>query len=213
MGGSVEAERAAVLRTIETETAAFLAKDYDAWADCWLHSEHVRRWSWYPTGGLTIEAGWARLSALMKQAMEDFPQPLSVDVRRENLSLRVAGEMAWATYDQHSGSAPDPFSLAGLQHELKILEKVGGEWKLSCVSELKPCQQFPDCPVLQVDALARVLWLNDRAQTGIERHHVLTISAGTLRARDQRSDRDLRSDGPPACRTRCISKPPDCVSQ
>jgi DNA-binding CsgD family transcriptional regulator len=193
LGGSVEAERAAVLRAIEAETAAFLAKDYDAWAECWLHSEHVRRWSWYPTGGLTIEAGWERLSALMKQAMQDFPQPLSVEIRRENLSLRIAGEMAWATYDQYSGNAPDPFSLAGLQHELKILEKVRGEWKLSCVSVLKPYQQLVDCPVLQVDKLARVLWMNERARTGIKRHPVLTISAGTLRARDRRSDADLRA--------------------
>ena len=61
LGGSVEPERTAVLQAIEAETAAFFAKDYDAWADCWLHSEHVRRWSWYPTGGLTIEAGWSRL--------------------------------------------------------------------------------------------------------------------------------------------------------
>ena len=123
MGGSAEPERTAVLEAIEAETAAFLAKDYDAWADCWLHSEHVRRWSWYPTGGLTIEAGWSRLDALMKQAMLDFPRPLSVKVRRENLSLRITGAMAWATYDQYSEDTPDPFSLAGLQHELKILEK------------------------------------------------------------------------------------------
>lgn len=193
MGASDETERAAVLRTIEAETAAYLAKDYDAWADCWVHSEHVRRWSWYPTGGLTIEVGWTRLSGLMKQAMQDFPQPLAVEVRRENLSLRMAGGMAWATYDQYSGNAPDPFSLAGLQHELKILEKVGPTWKLSCVSVLKPYQQFLDCPLLQVDELARVLWMNERARTGIKRHPVLTISAGTLRARDRRSDRDLRA--------------------
>ena len=64
-----------------TRDAAFFAKDYDAWADCWLHSEHVRRWSWYPIGGLTIEAGWTRLGALMRQAMQDFPEPLSVELR------------------------------------------------------------------------------------------------------------------------------------
>lgn len=193
MGASIETERAAVLRAIEAETAAFLAKDYDAWADCWLHAEHVRRWSWYPAGGLTIEAGWTRLSALMKQAMQDFPEPLSVEVRRENLSLRIAGGMAWATYDQYAGDAPDPFSLGGLQHELKILEKVGGDWKLSCVSVLKPHQQFLDCPVLQVDERARVLWMNERAEAGIRRHPVLTISAGMLRARHRRFDKDLRA--------------------
>ena len=192
MGGSAEPDRTAVLEAIEAETAAFLAKDYDAWADCWLHSEHVRRWSWYPTGGLTIEAGWSRLDALMKQAMLDFPRPLSVKVRRENLSLRITGAMAWATYDQYSEDTPDPFSLAGLQHELKILEKVDGKWKLSCVSVLKPYQQFLDCPMIQVDALARVLWINELARTRIRRHPGLTISAGTLRARSRISDRDLR---------------------
>jgi DNA-binding CsgD family transcriptional regulator len=193
MGGSVELERAAVLQAIEAETAAFFAKDYDAWANCWLHSEHVRRWSWYPIGGLTIEAGWTRLGALMRQAMQDFPKPLSVELRRENISLRIAGVMAWATYDQYSDEAPDPFSLAGLQHELKILENVDGKWKLSCVSVLKPYQQFLDCPVVEVDALARVLWINERARTRIQRHPSLTVSAGTLRARSRRSDRDLRA--------------------
>ena len=150
--------------------------------------------------------------------MQDFPQSafgggeagehLSSHRRRDGLgNLRPV-----------LGDTPDPFSLAGLQHELKILEKVDGKWKLSCVSVLKPSQQFLDCPVVQVDALARVLWINELARTRIRRHPGLTISAGTLRARSRTSDRDLRAAirmGRRPARTRCISRRPDqrlCVT-
>ena len=168
MDRTAETEHSAVLRVLEAETAAYLAKDYDAWADCWLHTEHVRRWAWFPVSGVTIEFGWSRVAALMRKAMQDFPEPLSVEVKRENLSLRVVGAMAWVTYDQYSANTEDPFNLAGLQHEMRICEKVDGRWKLSFISVLKPYQQFLDCPVVQVDPLARVVWMNERAMSRIK---------------------------------------------
>jgi DNA-binding CsgD family transcriptional regulator len=193
VGRAVDTEQAAILRVLESETAAFFSKDYDAWADCWVHSEHVKRWSWYPVGGVTIESGWARVSALMRKAMQDFPQPVSVEIRRENFSFRIAREIAWVTYDQYSSEVNDPFSVHGLQHELKIFERIGDDWKLACVSVLKPRQRSVECPVLEVDDRGRIVWMNQLARVGITRHAGLRVSGGTLCARDRISDRDLRS--------------------
>lgn len=44
-----EEARRAVMHVIETESAAYLARDYEGWARCWVHSPHLQRW--YPAAG------------------------------------------------------------------------------------------------------------------------------------------------------------------
>src|SRR5436190_587457 len=117
-------DRIAILKVIEEETAAYFRKDYDAWAECWAHEPYARRWGSFARGGLLITEGWADESRKMRVAMAQHPTKIDVGdaIRRENLSVRIAVDMAWVTFDQIAPITGDPFDVPGLQHEMRILE-------------------------------------------------------------------------------------------
>ena len=197
-GGMMEVGRdsdhAAILKVIEEETAAYLRKDFAAWARCWLHAPHVRRWSWYPNYGIHLSEGWDAESATMRRGMEQLPVPnASVgSVRRERMNLRVGADMAWATFDQYATNTGDPPDLGSMQHQLRILEKQDGVWKIVCINALEPWLQAADYPVIEIDADAKVLWMNDPASKGL-RDHGLMLGAGRLRARDRAGNKGLQA--------------------
>jgi SnoaL-like domain len=127
------AEAAAILRLIARESEAFWNKDYDAWAQCCLHAPYVRVMGWWARGGVTVIEGWDALSERMKENMRANPEPnpTASQVRRENINLRIAQEMAWVTFDQYGQDTGEPdMDMPGVSRETRILEKHNGEWKI-----------------------------------------------------------------------------------
>lgn len=128
-----EAEAQAVMNVIKAETNAFWMKDYDALAQCWLHSPDVRILGWWARGGISVREGWESIGALFRQLMEDnpTPNPESANVRRENINIRVTDQMAWVTFDQYGADTGElDMDMPGLSHETRILEKHDGAWKI-----------------------------------------------------------------------------------
>ena len=72
-----QAERAALIAVIESESAAYQAKDFPRWAGHWLQTSAARHWNWTPDVGINLLAGWDRISAATSSAMAAFPEPLS----------------------------------------------------------------------------------------------------------------------------------------
>jgi hypothetical protein len=123
----------AVMRVIEAETNAFWHKDFDAWADCWLHSPDIRMMGWWARGGISVIEGWEAHSRNIKRLMDanPTPNPASANVRRENVNIRISDDMAWVTFDQYGADTGEPdMDMPGLSHETRILEKHNGEWKI-----------------------------------------------------------------------------------
>ncbi|MEZ4669609.1 MAG: nuclear transport factor 2 family protein [Anaerolineae bacterium] len=123
----------AVMGVIEAETNAFWNKDFEAWANCWLHSPHVRMMGWWARGGISVIEGWEANSAKIKALMEanPTPNPASANVRRENVNIRVSDQMAWVTFDQYGADTGEPdMDMPGLSRETRILERHDGNWKI-----------------------------------------------------------------------------------
>ena len=135
-----DSDDAAILEVIEEETAAYLRKDFAAWARCWVHGPHVRRGRGIRTTAIHLSEGWDAESAAMRRGLEQLPVPnASLDsVRRDRVSLRIGADMAWATFDQHATTTGDPLDLGRMQRQLRILEKQDGVWKIACISTLEP---------------------------------------------------------------------------
>ena len=126
-------ESTAIMRVIAGESEAFWNKDYDAWAQCWVHAQYIRTIGWWARGGVTVVEGWEMLSARIKEHLlaNPEPNPTAAQVRREHINLRIVQDMAWLTFDQYGQDTGEPdMDMPGVSRETRILEKHNGEWKL-----------------------------------------------------------------------------------
>ena len=129
----------AIMEVIAAESVAFWDKDFEAWSRCWLHTPYVRVMGWWARGGITVTKGWETLSNRIREVMTENPEPnpTASNVRRENIELRIDGNMAWLTFDQFGEDTGDlQMDMPGLSHETRILEKQDGEWKIVYVNWL-----------------------------------------------------------------------------
>ena len=135
----LQRETEAILNIIASESAAFWNKDYDAWAQCWVHAPYVRSMGWTPAGGVSYVAGWDTLSTHTREYLAEnpLPNPNAARVRRENFNIRIYGDSAWVTFDQYGIDTGQPsFDMPGRSRETRILEKQNGEWKFVYVGFL-----------------------------------------------------------------------------
>lgn len=184
-----------ILAVVRAETEAFLRGDFEAMASHWIQDETAMRMVSWGSQGVKIVRGWAAIAARTREAMDLFP-PVNPDfdqcMRWENVSVVVATDMARVIIDQIGfGDDPD-FQMGGLQHELKILQKIGGSWKISCIATLKPSFQHNPAPLIEVDAEACILWKNEQAEAGLDEHRGLRASGMRLQARNRAFDKGLR---------------------
>ena len=135
----LEGERAAILEVIERQAAAFWAKDFERWADTWVHAPYVRRLGWSEAGNVVSVEGWESIGARMKKNMAEDPTPNLTPAKlvRERLNFRIYADVAWVTFEQHGVTTGEPrFDMPGLSHETRILEKRNGKWKVAYLGYL-----------------------------------------------------------------------------
>lgn len=126
-------EKAVIMEVIQRESAAFWEKDFEKWSDCWVHEPYVRVMGWWEAGGISVTEGWNSLSSSMKKLMEDNPQPNPTAelLRRDNINMRILGNMAMVTFNQHGLDTGDKrMDMPGLSYETRVLEKQDGNWKI-----------------------------------------------------------------------------------
>ena len=189
-------DRQAILRVVDEETAAYFDKDYERWARCWVQAPYGRRWMWLERGGITVREGWDDHGPRMKRGMERYPAPNAStrEIRRVNINLRAARDMAWVTFDQHSSRTGDVvFDVSGLQKEMRILEKHNSEWKIACICVMQRSLDHATSPLMRVDENAVVSWANAAADERFRQRDVLMIRAGKLRAASREADQRLQA--------------------
>ena len=188
-------DKQAILYLIEQETTAFLSRDFDAWAECWVQDEGVRRLAALTGGVMDYQEGWTSGSDAIRNIFKEFPTPnadAARSIRRSNYSLRVANEMAWASFDQYCEVSEDPLVTAGLSHEIRIFEKQDARWKISMVGHADTGLEYFDFPVVRIDDACRIEWMNDAARDELVTHPALTRSGAHLRGRFGPDDKRLR---------------------
>lgn len=134
-----EKEKEELLKLIDEESAAFWNKDFEKWANCWAHEDHIRTMGWWADGGVTVLRGWDERSKRMKEHMMSSPEPnpTATNVRREHMNLRIFENVAWMTFDQYGEDTGDALmDMPGLSRETRIFEKINGQWKIVYVGWL-----------------------------------------------------------------------------
>lgn len=196
MDADTDRERDAIIAVIEAETLDFYSRDFDAWSNHWLQDEGTRRLGMLVGGQIGYHEGWSASAAIVVRIMEQFPNPnpeAARLIRRENLNLRIAGDMAWVSFDQYGPDTGDPFDSRGLSHQVRILEKHDGEWKIAFVGHGETSVGYFSFPVIRVDGGASILWMNDAARQSLPDHPALVAGGGHLRARRREDDKRLRA--------------------
>jgi hypothetical protein len=126
-------DKAAIMKVIQEETAAFWHKDYKAFARYWVHAGYVQHHHRTPAGGIAVLKGWGSISKTIRQYIEENPKPnpAANRAKRRKVSLRIGKDMAWISYEQHEIDSGEPgMDKPELSRETKILEKHDGKWKL-----------------------------------------------------------------------------------
>src|SRR5690349_21134204 len=97
-----EADRAAFLAVLRAETEAWMQRDFDALARHWLQSPQARRMYAFAALGVWSVDGWEAIAERIRNMMARSPEKHAFEgrVRFERMNLVVAGDMAWASYDQ-----------------------------------------------------------------------------------------------------------------
>jgi hypothetical protein len=132
-------DEAAIMEVIAAEAEAFWDKDMEAFAACHVQAPYTRRMGWWARGGITDMHGWEQIGGAMRGhfARDPEPNPSANAVRRDNVNIRVSGDMAWVTFDQHSIDAGEPdMDMPGISHETRIMERHDGRWRIAYVGYL-----------------------------------------------------------------------------
>ena len=91
MGKVKSDDKAAIMKVVQEETAAFWNKDYKALARHWVHAGYVQHHVPSPAGGIIVLRGWGPISKTIRQYIQENPKPNATanKARRKKVSLRV----------------------------------------------------------------------------------------------------------------------------
>lgn len=189
-----EADRAAIVAVLRAETEAWARRDFATLAEHWVHSPQTRHMATFPAIGSWVDEGWEAIAARLRTIMQRHPRRYDIAerVRWERVNIVVAGDMAWISYDQIGTDAGDDLDLTGVQHKLDVLLRVDGVWKISCQALMQRTVDRRISALVEVDAGARVVWMNGAARARIRDHPGLVVAAGRLRARRREFEKGLR---------------------
>lgn len=118
-------ERDRILAVVNGETRAALRRDYEAWRSYWVHEPFVVKTYVNAAEGTGSETrGWAAVDDFVGTYLRDHPEPEPPPTPVEDASVRLYGDGAWVSYDQQDADQ-------GWKRESRLMEKVGGEWRIA----------------------------------------------------------------------------------
>jgi tetratricopeptide (TPR) repeat protein len=124
--GAQSAEHEAIKQMLRAETAAFFARDAEAWQAHWLHDPNT-------TGAVVgnnrylYMKGWEEVAQRVARVIKANPKPVPVDIANTNFLIRQQGDMAWVEYDSVVRIDADRTERS---HEYRAVVKTGGQWRI-----------------------------------------------------------------------------------
>jgi ketosteroid isomerase-like protein len=141
----------AVKKVCVTETENFDKRDVAAVQAAFADVAYASRY--WPNNSYN---GAGTIRNVYKTYMESSPQPTAIKRERTNWQLHPLGaNHFWATYDQTS-TAPD--GKASYTKEVRLLERIGGDWKMVSnigLPRLKPGDSAPTSLMSEFPALMK----------------------------------------------------------
>jgi hypothetical protein len=123
-------DNAAITKVVMEETDRFFARDYAGWAALFVQAPSATQVWNNADGSYTYRKGWETISAQIRAFMTSNPQPDRTPMARENVQIRHYGNAAFVTFDKYLGDRRTAKPI----REIRVVEKVGNEWKIVCVA-------------------------------------------------------------------------------
>ena len=124
--GAQSAEDEAIKKLLHAETAAFYARNADAWQANWLHDANATS-ALVGNNRYTYMKGWEAIAQRVARSIKANPKPMLVEIANTNFIIRQEGDLAWVEYDSAVGVDP---ATTERSHEYRVLIKTGGQWRI-----------------------------------------------------------------------------------
>lgn len=190
-------DEAEILALIHANRIAIWMRDYEKWAACFVHAPYTTRWGWWRKGGVFHRQGWDDIESRFRRDLLEWPDPipdLAHDTTVENLQLRVAGDMAWATFEQHyPPGLREGFAMPALVSEMRVFERHEGHWKIAFLGFLDYSAGRSDDAVIRLGADGTALDISPAANLILADDDDVVIRAGRLRLRGATANARLQA--------------------
>lgn len=121
----LEAEKAAILATINDETKAAFSRDYQGWKSFWVQEEYVTKtYMEFPDSSISETLGWEAIDDFVRTYLEAHPEPDPIPTLVDEIDVRLYGDGAWVSFEQED-------AVRGLKRETRLMEKIDGQWKIA----------------------------------------------------------------------------------
>ena len=183
----------AILEAIEQRRKSFSQHDFEAYSAVHLHAPYVSWWNASPVTGNFVRMGWDETAPRLREWMASSEQETrgADDGIIENLVVRVADTIAWVTFTRRYPSVPAHRAGPNPGHQLRILEKHDGKWKVVLGAFLDPTTGAPKSAALRLDESGLIVWKNAGAEAALAGDDDLVVRNGRLHIRDEEADRRL----------------------
>jgi len=124
-------DEAAIKAAIIGETDAYIRRDLDAWVGSFVDSPQTS-YALTPSnapGTVASRQGFQEMKQSMKRWMTMSPKSDMISEGRDNWTIKIVGNMAWARFVQHTTLVATNTKMDLV--ELKVMEKINGQWKIS----------------------------------------------------------------------------------
>ena len=126
-----DSEETAIREVIESETHAWIERDFNQWASYWSHTPDAY-FSVTMNQYIEFAEGWPAIADRMKNAMQQDTTVMGdISVDRSEWHFRVNDNLAWARFSQSTNNGP-------LLKEQRVMEKIDGKWKIVNMTTVNP---------------------------------------------------------------------------
>ncbi len=133
----VEAEKAAIIKVINDETQAYIDGDYDKVVSYYVHDSLDFRLSTGADNHVFLE-GWNQVDEFFRNDLlnegETPPDETHIQATKEDFRIKVYDRSAYAVFVENWCYRTKTDTVSILSRQIRFLEKVDGEWKITFVS-------------------------------------------------------------------------------
>ena len=173
----LDQDRSEIIAVIEEETATWLRRDLAGWAACWLQNERAQHVNARPSVGARILVGFPEIyehvRARMAQLSISGVRP--EELRRQDWRISIGSDMAWVTYDQVIPLSAPSDTAPGRHNQMRILEKVSGEWKIAAIFHIPNHIGYYESPWVRVDRIGKIVESGAGADEALRHHKALKV--------------------------------------
>lgn len=142
----IEKEKTAIKAVIDAETQAWIDKDGAKFADLYIHDGDQTRATLNDTA-MSVQIGWSKFGNVADSVKNaDWSQMKNPKFHHDFYNIKVIGNVAWAVFSQNFSAIYKGADYKSTSLQVMVLQKINGQWKISCFVDTKVPQPPPPPP-------------------------------------------------------------------